>query len=385
MDNPAAAKKRRLVSLDILRGADMFLLTVIGPFVWALDKSFGLPKGVLAQFDHAWGGFTLWDIIMPLFIFMSGAAVPFAMKGRLDDGHARWRYWRHVLSRFAVLWILGMVAQGRLLTLDANLISPFDNTLQSIAVGYLACALVYRIPSRAVRFAVPAALALFYTLVLAFLGDYSKDGNAAALFENWFVPFTVPATSRVLELADPGYTWWATIPMFAAMGLAGMCATEILTDAALAPTRRAARLGAVGAALLALGWALVPVIPTIKHIYTLSFTAQAMGWSCLSLAALYALFDIRLADSAAAGRATALLVLFGRTSLLAYLCADVFTPVFTAFGRMFSPGFAHLFGGWAGPLAAWLASTLLLVAVLKTRYDAQKFRRNCRGDRPASR
>ena len=215
----------------------MFLLTVIGPFVWALDKSFGLPKGVLAQFDHAWGGFTLWDIIMPLFIFMSGAAVPFAMKGRLDDGHARWRYWRHVLSRFAVLWILGMVAQGRLLTLDANLISPFDNTLQSIAVGYLACALVYRIPSRAVRFAVPAALALFYTLVLAFLGDYSKGGNAAELFENWFVPFTVPATSRVLELADPGYTWWATIPMFAAMGLAGMCATEILTDAALAPTR----------------------------------------------------------------------------------------------------------------------------------------------------
>ena len=117
------------------------------------------------------------------------------------------------------------------------------------------------------------------------------------------------------------------------------------------------------------------MIPPIKHIYTLSFTAQAMGWSCLSLAALYALFDIRLADSAAAGRATALLVLFGRTSLLAYLCADVFTPVFTAFGRMFAPGFAHLFGGWAGPLAAWLASTLLLVAVLKTRYDALRSRR----------
>jgi len=158
MDSGADIVKRRLLSLDMLRGADMFLLTVVGPFVWALDKSFGLPKGVLAQFDHAWGGFSLWDIIMPLFIFMSGAAVPFAMKGRLDDGHARWRYWRHVLSRFALLWVFGMVAQGRLLTLDANLISPFDNTLQTIAFGYLACAIVYRIPSRAVRFAIPAAL-----------------------------------------------------------------------------------------------------------------------------------------------------------------------------------------------------------------------------------
>ena len=372
MGNENTAKGKRLLSLDVLRGLDMFLLTVIGPFVWALDKSFGLPKGVLAQFDHAWGGFSLWDIIMPLFIFMSGAAVPFAMKGRLDDGHARWRYWRHVLSRFALLWVLGMVAQGRLLTLDANLISPFDNTLQTIAFGYLACAIVYRIPSRAVRFAIPAALALVYTLILAFLGDYSKTGNAAMLFENWFVPFTVPATSRVLELADPGYTWWATIPMFAAMGLSGMCATEILKDENLAPSRRAMRLAVAGAALLALGWALVPVIPPIKHIYTLSFTSQAMGWSMLALAALYALFDIRFAGSAAAGRAMSLLVLFGRTSLLAYMCIEVFGSVFNAFGKMFAPGFVHLFGEWAGPLSAWLASTLLLVAVLKTRSDALK-------------
>ena len=375
MNDKTATAKKRLLSLDMLRGADMFLLTVIGPFVWALNKSFGLPKGVLAQFDHAWGGFSLWDIIMPLFIFMSGAAVPFAMKGRLDDGHARWRYWRHVLSRFALLWVLGMVAQGRLLTLDANLISPFDNTLQTIAFGYLACAIVYRIPSRAVRFAIPVALALVYTLILAFLGDYSKTGNAAMLFENWFVPFTVPANSRVLELADPGYTWWATIPMFAAMGLSGMCATEILRDENLAPSRRATRLAVVGAALLAVGWALVPVIPPIKHIYTLSFTAQAMGWSMLALAALYALFDIRFAGSAAAGRAMSLLVLFGRTSLLAYMCIEVFGPVFNAFGKMFAPGFVHLFGEWAGPLSAWLASTLLLVAVLKTRADALNNRR----------
>ena len=375
MNDKTATAKKRLLSLDMLRGADMFLLTVIGPFVWALDKSFGLPKGVLAQFDHAWGGFSLWDIIMPLFIFMSGAAVPFAMKGRLDDGHARWRYWRHVLSRFALLWVFGMVAQGRLLTLDANLISPFDNTLQTIAFGYLACAIVYRIPSRAVRFAIPVALALVYTLILAFLGDYSKTGNAAMLFENWFVPFTVPATSRVLELADPGYTWWATIPMFAAMGLSGMCATEILKDENLVPSRRATRLAVVGAALLAVGWALVPVIPPIKHIYTLSFTAQAMGWSMLALAALYALFDIRFAGSAAAGRAMSLLVLFGRTSLLAYMCIEVFGSVFNAFGKMFAPGFVHLFGEWAGPLSAWLASTLLLVAVLKTRADALNNRR----------
>lgn len=366
--------KKRLLSLDILRGADMFLLTVIGPFVWALDKSFGLPKDLLFQFTHPYGGFTLWDIIMPLFIFMSGAAVPFAMKGRLDDGQARWRYWRHVLSRFALLWFLGMVVQGRLLTLDADVISPFNNTLQTIAFGYLACAIVYRLSSRAVRFMIPVALALIYTLILASSGDYSKMGNAAIRFERWFVALLVPQSSRVMEIADPGYTWWATIPMFAAMGLAGMCATEILVDEAFSPYRRAMRLAGLGGILLSVGWALVPVIPPIKHIYTLSFTAQAMGWSMLALAALYAFFDVRFSGSPLAHTSVSLFVLFGRTSLVAYLCEEAFKPVFITFGQMFAPGFAHAFGAWAGPLAGWLASTVLLIVILKTRSDALKLR-----------
>lgn len=367
MNGKLEKEKKRLLSLDILRGADMFLLTVIGPLAWALDGAFGMPKALMFQFTHPYGGFTLWDFIMPLFIFMSGAAVPFAMKGRLDDGYARWRYWRHVFSRFALLWFLGMVVQGRLLTLDADVISPFNNTLQTIAVGYLACAVVYIIPSRAVRFAIPVALALFYTLVLAFFGDYSKTGNAAIVFERWFVPFTVPSTSRVLELCDPGFSWWATVPMFAAMGLSGMCACEMLKDERFVPYRRAVRLVVLGAVLLAAGWALVPVIPPIKHIYTLSFTAQAMGWSMLALAALYAFFDIRLAESSAARKSVSLLVLFGRTSLLAYLCEEAFKPVFITFGQMFSPGVVHLFGEWAGPLAEWFASTVLLIVILKTR------------------
>ena len=75
------SKSERLFCLDALRGLDMLLLTVVGPFFMAVNKGYGLPEGVLAQFRHPWGGFTLWDIIMPLFIFMCGAAVPFGLGG----------------------------------------------------------------------------------------------------------------------------------------------------------------------------------------------------------------------------------------------------------------------------------------------------------------
>lgn len=59
---------KRLASLDVLRGIDMFLLAVVGPFVWCLNKVVTLPDPVLQLFRHVWGGFTFWDIIMPLFI-----------------------------------------------------------------------------------------------------------------------------------------------------------------------------------------------------------------------------------------------------------------------------------------------------------------------------
>ena len=368
MANETGAQKSggRLYSLDLLRGLDMLLLTVIGPFFLALDKSVGLPKAFMRQFHHIWGCFTLWDIIMPLFIFMCGCAVPFALGKRLKDGRTNAAYWKHVAIRFAMLWVLGMVAQGRLLSLDVLKISPFNNTLQTIACGYLAAAIVLPLKNHKVRAAIPVALALVYSLVLHFCGDYSQTGNAAFRFEQWFVPFIVPAGSRVLELADGGYTWWLTIPMFGAMTLCGLEATTILL-AQEDPMRRLAKLAGLGAALLAVGWALVPIIPPIKHIYTLTFTAQAMGWSCLALAFLFWVADILKFR-----RGTWLVLLFGQTSLLAYMVGDEFKDVLRQFGKHMTEGFEHAFGPASVPIGVWFFASALLVAILWMRRASRR-------------
>ena len=352
-----APRRERLYSLDLLRGLDMFLLTVIGPFASALHRTTPLPDAIRGQFHHNWGGFTLWDIIMPLFIFMCGAAIPFALPKRMVNGRAGLRYWRHVAARVALLWVLGMVAQGRLLSFDALLINPFNNTLQAIASGYLVAAAVLCIPSRKVRVAMPFVLAFGYAAFLHFGGDYTPEGNAATRVECWILPLITPKGSQALALADPGYSWWATIPMFGAMTLCGMAATDILRSDA-PPMRRLGRLAALGAALLVAGWAVSPLIPPIKHIFTLTFTAQAMGWCCLALAALYALSDILRVR-----RGMGLFILFGQTSLMAYMCHE-FQSVLNAFGERFAPGAQHLFGESAAPLAVWFAASALLVAIL---------------------
>ena len=101
----------RLFSLDVLRGLDMILLTVVGPLVNSAQDGWEcLPGAFVMQFRHAWSGFTLWDIIMPLFIFMCGAAVPYALVKRLEKGCGV--FWGHVLARVALLWFLGGLVQG---------------------------------------------------------------------------------------------------------------------------------------------------------------------------------------------------------------------------------------------------------------------------------
>src|SRR5450432_3293394 len=92
----AAAAPERVLAIDALRGFDMFwiagpdlghalvtsvLVLLIGP----------LPDWLSYQLDHPkWLGFSAWDMIMPLFLFIVGAAMPFSVQRRIDagDGHS---------------------------------------------------------------------------------------------------------------------------------------------------------------------------------------------------------------------------------------------------------------------------------------------------------
>lgn len=349
-------KSERLFCLDALRGLDMLLLTVLVPMFQAINRAYGLPADMMRQFSHPWGGFTLYDIIMPMFIFMCGAAVPFGLGKRLENGRAGWTYWKHVLVRVVMLWVLGMISQGRLLTLDPNQIVYFSNTLQSIAVGYVIAAAVFLIRDRRIRIAIPVALAVAYGLMLHFFGDYSMSGNLAMKVDMVFVRLLQPCGHDTNQ-----YTWYLTSLMFGAMTLCGMEAALLLKGEGT-KGRKVLTLAGLGAVLLAVGWALVPIVPSIKQIYTLSFTAQAMGWCCLALAVLYVLTDILMLR-----RGWWLVTLFGQTALLAYMCIEVFGSTFNAFATQVTQGVGLWLGAAAVPIAHWLAASTLLVFVLVAR------------------
>lgn len=82
----------RLASLDILRGFDLFLLVFFQPVLVDLGRHLNLSwmTPVLYQFDHAgWFGFRFWDLVMPLFLFMTGASMPFSLAKYCEQSDKR--------------------------------------------------------------------------------------------------------------------------------------------------------------------------------------------------------------------------------------------------------------------------------------------------------
>ena len=364
----------RLFCLDLLRGCDMMLLTVIGPLVNAFDRSWalghdgkGLPPGFMAQFRHGWEGFSLWDIIMPLFIFMCGAAIPFALPKRLENGKAGWTYWRHVLGRVALLWFCGMLVQGSLCSLDPMKIKIFSNTLQSIAVGYLVTAGVLLIPCRRIRIAIPVALTVIYGLLLHCFGDYTPQGNFTVGFDRAVFSWFLPAGNESLkylanEKATAIYTWVLPSLMFAVMTLCGFHATEILKSG-LSKWNKAYGLLGYGGGMLALGWILAIWVPVIKPIYTVSFTLQAMGWCTLALGILYIVTDIFQLR-----RGLGLVILYGQFALTAYLVSHTpFAPALQGLSGSLAQGLPQIFGKASQPFCTAVVAAICLTFALLVR------------------
>lgn len=326
----AASCHRRLFSLDLLRGLDMFLLSVVGPLVFAAQADWKcFPDSFYRQFHHAWEGFVLWDIIMPLFIFMCGAAMPFALRRRLEEGPRA--FWKHVLGRVALLWFLGGLVQGHWAELDWKTFCPYCNTLQSIAIGYLVVAAAMTIRSISVQITISVLMIAAYTILLIVGGDYSQFGNFAFRIERAVRATLLPSDN--LFVAHPSYyTWFLTSFMFVVMTFAGYFATLIIIGDG-SKWRKAGWLAVYGGILLALGYGSTPWIPVIKPIFTTSFTALAMGWCVVSLAVLYVITDIWMFR-----RGMSLLLLFGQCALAAYFVSHFFLPVLESSARCIGCG-----------------------------------------------
>ncbi|MBQ8377436.1 MAG: DUF5009 domain-containing protein [Akkermansia sp.] len=366
----------RITSIDALRGLDMLLLCGGAAVLQLLLENTGSAPGwLLQQFRHAeWGGaFTCWDLVMPLFIFITGASMPFAFARYREKGGSRWRFStaRRVLRRVALLFVLGMLVQGNLASAVPAQMSLFCNTLQAIAEGYLIASVVLMFCHLRGQIISCLLCLVSYWALLRFV-PYA--GNPGGLFR--------PDNNLALHIDlllqgswqdGTPYTWILTALSFGALTLMGsICGSLIRARRGL---RTVGLLSICGAGCLLAALLLEADTPLIKHIYTTTAVLWSGGWCILLLALFHLLFDC--CGPRMTGPAFPLRVI-GCNALLAYLLTEIHGPgghsIWHAAVHPLIYGPANLYGNSA-PLAHAALSLLLLWLTLLFLYRHKAFLR----------
>ena len=322
------ARKERLSSLDILRGLDLFLLLVAGPVIHTFLRINSSPvwDGVRHQVSHvSWEGFVLWDIIMPLFMFMSGATIPFSMARYREGEKPGKAFLLKLLKRFCLLFFLGWIVQGNLLHFDFKLFHPFANTLQAIAVGYVFAALAFVYLGKRGSWIFGFICFAAYIVVFMVVGKMNLDpqSNVAMLVDK-----AVLGCHRDGVIWNPDgtwawnegyqYTWILSSLNFIVTVMLGCYAGTVLKDNSKAKFMRAILLALEGVSLIIFGMALGSWFPVIKKIWSSSMTLYSGGICSLALAAVYLVVDVW-------GKSKGLnwLKYFGMNSIAAYCIGEV--------------------------------------------------------------
>ena len=322
---------KRLESLDILRGFDLFFLvlfsSVIGKFAGAAQSP--ALDSFMWNFSHVeWEGFSPWDLVMPLFMFMAGVSMPFSLNKYRGTGNKNTAVYQRIFKRFFLLWIFGMISQGNLLGLDPDRLFLFSNTLQSIAIGYLVTALLYiHVPTKALIAYAIASLLLFWG-AMEFItidgyggGNYTPDGNLAEWVDRAVLGRFRDGSSMengvVVFSESYRYTWVLSSVNFIVTVMSGLFAGLIIRQNT-SHMQKIRSLLWIGLAMIALGWLGHMAHPVIKKIWSSTMTLISSGYCFLLMGVFYYAIDYK-----GWSKGFAWLKILGMNSIAVYMMAQV--------------------------------------------------------------
>ena len=312
----------RLLSLDALRGFDMFWIVGAGSLVHALGKvsDTGVIKAFSKQLSHVqWEGFHFYDLIFPLFVFISGVSLVFSIDKTLArQGKAK--AFKKIALRGVLLVLLGIYFYGGLSRPwpDVRLLG----VLQYIGLACLFGGILYIAARRArVIAAVCAAILLGYWALMEFVPfpDLRVDKDS---LQKTVVKVGSPdpakvvlsATGKVCGHYEEGYNLsnyvdyrylpgkkingaYENQPLLGIMGAVAACLLGMLGGMWLRRTdvsdkRKVAGLLAAGVAGVAVGslWGLQ--FPVVKKLWSSPFVLVASGYSAALLGVYYWVIEI---------------------------------------------------------------------------------------------
>jgi predicted acyltransferase len=298
VDVAPVAATRRIASVDALRGFNIFWILGGDGAIWALDDMFSDKGPVIgdaaeflgAQLHHvAWEGFTFYDFIFPLFIFVTGVAIVFSLT-RLVEREGRAQAHLRVLRRALLLYGLGLIYYGGISQHWADI--RYVGVLQRIGLCYLFASLLFLNLNLRDMIAAFVALLAGYWALMTFVpvpgigaGSFEPDANLA----NWIDAHYLPG--RLWDKTRDPEGLLSTLPAIGTC-LLGVFAGLLLKSERFAPQQKSLWLIGGGIALVLAGhlWGLQ--FPVIKAIWTSSFVLVAGGYSLILLGVWHQIIDV---------------------------------------------------------------------------------------------
>ena len=283
--------KKRLASLDALRGLDMFYLAILSYVFLALpqlgdNKVFGW---LAQQCEHPdWQGFTAYDVVFPMFIFVVGVAMPFSFSKRMALPGGKKELFTHLVIRTVVLMVLGVF-----LWREPGGPHPeygYYSVLYRIGFSYFFAALILLNCSIRKQVYWAAGLFIGHWLLTRFfpvpgygIGDFTAEGSVDTFFGNLVANYISPNFRYVLDISLIPSVSNAMFGVLAGHWLRSSHSEKFKTS----------RLLMAGIGLMALGLLVHLDYPINKKIGSPSFHLLTCGLSTALLAVFYWVIDVK--------------------------------------------------------------------------------------------
>ena len=295
---PLALQTSRVVSVDALRGFSIFWIIGADGATWALDRMLRDKNPVLSsigsflgtQMSHAaWEGFRFYDLVFPLFIFITGVSIVLSLP-RLVEREGMGRAHLRVFRRALVLYGLGLLVSGGVGHHWNDI--RYLGVLQRIAICYFFASLLFlHLNKRGLILATVLLLGGYWGL-MTFVpvpdvgsGSFQPDANLA----NWIDANYLPG--RLWDKTRDPEGLLSTLPAIGTCVL-GVLAGLLLKDNRLTATQKSVWLIGGGFAMAAAGYVWGLQFPIIKVIWTSSFVLVAAGYSAILLGITHQLIDV---------------------------------------------------------------------------------------------
>jgi predicted acyltransferase len=296
------------MSIDALRGLDMFFIVGMEEVFEALSKMFPMSPTLNDRLQHApWAGFHFYDLIFPLFAFIIGTSLVFSLsKSVAAEGKGVTT--RKVLKRSLILFVLGIVYYEGIGGGIQHI--RILGVLQRLALCYCGAGLAFvwlttqsgtdqskvgrGVPTVPLRLiALTASLLVGYWVMLTFIpvpgfgaGDFAEGHNLT----NWLDKMYLPLRKWDGDHDPEGLL--STLPAIAS-SLLGVFAGLLLKNPNIEPARKFRMLVMWGCTGIVVGLLWHLQFPIIKKIWTSSFVLFTAGLSSLLLGLFYYVIDIK--------------------------------------------------------------------------------------------